>query len=108
MYSDYAFLAVKALLVENGRCYYWVVTMCPWCGQRHLHRGGPITGDPRSYLGYHELRCTGEFEPEKWPAAQALIYRGYLLMDANPDETNKTVEALSQRARRRASSGAQQ
>ena len=35
-----------AELVTGGHFHYWVVGSCPYCGERHVHDGGPAYGEP--------------------------------------------------------------
>ena len=54
-------LEVKAnlLKVRDGRGYgwAWVIPVCPYCGRKHLHGGGPFDGNPRDFLGARMSHC---------------------------------------------------
>lgn len=63
--------------LEQGRTSFsWVVDHCPHCGKRHWHGGGPLTGDPRSFLSHRVGHCrTGGSQ-------------GYTLVERKGDDTN--------------------
>jgi hypothetical protein len=46
-----------ARLVEERDEFRWVVDECPYCGRRHSHGGGPLGGDPRSFLFARTPHC---------------------------------------------------
>ena len=51
-----------ALLLWEGRLWYWVVASCPFCGRRHRHGGGLAGVNPRDFLGGRVAHCgTGEW-----------------------------------------------
>ncbi len=44
--------------LERGRgAWSWVIDICPYCGKKHTHGGGPIEGDPRELLGARAAHC---------------------------------------------------
>jgi hypothetical protein len=38
-------------------CWLWVVPRCPFCKKKHTHGGGPLDGDPRTYLYSRVAHC---------------------------------------------------
>jgi hypothetical protein len=58
-------------LVRSRECWAWIIQNCPICGRSHTHGGGPLTGNPRDFLGLRATHCLGG--------------RGdYILMEATP------------------------
>lgn len=47
-------------LVRGRDCWLWVIDRCPFCGKRHEHGGGELSGDPRRVLGTRTPHCIGE------------------------------------------------
>jgi hypothetical protein len=70
-----------ARLSRQGDVWLWVVARCPVCGQRHVHGGGTIAGDPRELLGHRVAHCGLNVESN-----------GYVLTD-DPGLHGKTVIA---------------
>ena len=40
---------------RDGRT--WVIRRCPFCRKRHLHGGGGLEDDPRTFLGPQRAHC---------------------------------------------------
>lgn len=46
-----------ATLQEWRGVYEWVIIRCPFCGKRHTHGGGQVSGDPYELLGHRVPHC---------------------------------------------------
>lgn len=56
-------VAVAITQSRDCRDPYWILEItCPYCGRRHLHGGGPVTGPP--VLGARVSHCAGHAEYE--------------------------------------------
>ena len=64
----------KAKLVEGKTMNYWVVPVCPLCGEEHTHGAGDKGGDPLLLLGHRSAHCV----PNK-------LNDGYILVQAKGD-----------------------
>lgn len=53
MQSVYAF----ASLSKGRGAWLWVIPHCPLCKAKHLHGGGSLGEDPRSYLTHRVPHC---------------------------------------------------
>ena len=47
-------------LIHNEERWGWQVLLCPFCGEQHVHDGGPIDSDPRDELTRVEPGCNVE------------------------------------------------
>jgi hypothetical protein len=54
---ELTFPEASARLVGKPQGYLWIVDVCPLCGQRHVHGGGPLDGDPNQLLGHRDAHC---------------------------------------------------
>lgn len=44
-------------LERTGKIWSWIIPICPYCGKRHTHGGGPIDGNPRTRMGNRGAHC---------------------------------------------------
>jgi len=54
----------------------WVVAHCPLCGQKHVHGGGSLDGDPRELLRHRVPHCCWPHRPSDRDIAS-----GYTLVE---------------------------
>jgi hypothetical protein len=66
-----------ARLVCTSQVYQWIVDVCPLCGQRHAHGGGPLDGDPYQLLGHRNAHCASRSDSQPG---------GYILVAAADQE----------------------
>lgn len=46
-----------AILERTSTRFLWIIPVCPQCGRRHIHGGGPLGGNPRDLLGSRSAHC---------------------------------------------------
>lgn len=44
-------------VVAGAEVWHLIVDRCPFCGRKHSHGGGPVTGDWRRLLGHRVADC---------------------------------------------------
>ena len=52
----------RAVLIVRGRCRWWVIPVCPFCGKKHTHGAGHVGEDLHDTLGWRTPHCITDVE----------------------------------------------
>ncbi len=55
--QEQVWFSAPCALFRNGKRWAWQVLLCPGCGGKHEHDGGPLGSDPRERLTLVEMAC---------------------------------------------------
>ncbi len=81
-----------AVLERGTYSWMWVVKACPYCGKKHEHYGGPLDGDPRTYIDLIASSKCDKTDQQYHTLNQADVDRRYALY------TDQSVSAQKSKA----------